>query len=77
MQAAEFMGCEEAQEDIIKSLQTLLIEMIERTKKIIAPQPATLNSILSQATDHAYTHHTHHHMQVCACVALLVLSEIE
>jgi hypothetical protein len=63
MQAAEFMDCTDAQADILKYLQNILIEIIERTKKVAASQSSSLDS-------HAYNHHWHN-MQVCACIALL------
>jgi hypothetical protein len=70
VQAAEFLGCKEVQADIIKHLQTLLIEIIERKEEIVVSESSSLDSQL--AVNLACTRDLHN-AQVCACIALLLL----
>jgi hypothetical protein len=66
VQAAEFLGCQEVQADIIDHLQKLLLEIMEWTEKIFSSQAASLDSLLSHAAHNSYTCYTHN-LQVCVC----------
>jgi hypothetical protein len=70
VQAAEFLGCQEVQADVIKHLQTLLIEIMERKEDIVVSESSSLDSQL--AVNLACTRDLHS-IQVCACIALLLL----
>jgi hypothetical protein len=74
MQAAEFLNCREVQADIIKHLQTLLIETIERKEAIVAPVASSSDAQL--AIHRSYTRDLHS-VQVCAYIALLSLTGSE
>jgi hypothetical protein len=73
VQAAEFLGCEKIQKDIVTYLQMILIETIERTEKSIALQGTFLDMDRSLEVHHAYGHDWHN-LQVCACNLRLILS---
>jgi hypothetical protein len=64
VQAAEFLGCMKIQEDITKHLQTLLIEILERTEKIKASEAASWSTDLSLAVYLACINEWHS-TQVC------------
>jgi hypothetical protein len=76
VQAAEFLGCKEVEEDILNHLCTLLLETLNRAQESFILQSASLDSVASPKGNHAYGQDWHN-MQVCACTELLALSGAE
>jgi hypothetical protein len=77
VQAAEFLGCKKLQEDIVKHLKRLLVEMTKRSEEIAAaPQQGSADRALSLAFHHGYSRDWHT-VQVWACIALLHLQSLE
>jgi hypothetical protein len=73
LQAAELFRCKKEQEDIVSYLQTLLLEIIQQTKKSLALQGTFLDLNWSLEANHAYAHDWHN-TQARAITLLLVLN---
>jgi hypothetical protein len=70
VQAAEFLGCEEIQADVINHLQTLLIETIVRKEEIVTSEDSCWDSQLK--VNVACTRDLHS-VQVCTYIVLLLI----
>jgi hypothetical protein len=64
VQAAEFLGCKEVEEDILNHLCTLLMETLKRSEESFALQSASSDLDGFPEANHAYGRDWHN-MQVC------------
>jgi hypothetical protein len=76
VQAAEFLGCKDAEEDILNHLCTLLLDTLKRSEESFASQSASSDLDGFLEANPAYGRDWHN-MQVCAITELLALSGLE